>query len=74
MLDVNFQRHVKIDEKMAKDKKQLVELFKRVAMPLSQRSCFQKKVCSPVKMDIDPPHNNRYQQHVNYPLNSYFMC
>lgn len=37
------QRHVKVDEKIPQEKDQLVELFKRIAMPQAQRSCFKDK-------------------------------
>ena len=47
---------MKLDKETSQDKSQLVELFKRVAMPQSQRSRFQDKTSH---MEVDhpsPPH------------------
>ncbi|KAI9559997.1 hypothetical protein GHT06_014005 [Daphnia sinensis] len=50
LLSTLKERHVKVDEKISHEKGQLVELFKRVAMPQAQRSCFRDKTA---KMEVD---------------------
>ncbi|XP_046649119.1 ashwin-like isoform X2 [Daphnia pulicaria] len=52
LLCILRERNVKLDEETSQNKAQLVELFKRVAMPQSQRSCFQDKTS---KMEVDQP-------------------
>lgn len=37
------QRNVEIEEKFSGSKEHLVEIFKRIAMPQSQRMCYQYK-------------------------------
>lgn len=50
LLSTLRERHVKVDETISHEKGQLVELFKRVAMPQAQRSCFKDKT---TKMEIE---------------------
>ncbi|EFX68031.1 hypothetical protein DAPPUDRAFT_330488 [Daphnia pulex] len=52
LLCILRERNVKLDEETSQNKAQLVELFKRVAMPQSQRSCFQDKT-SKMEVDLD---------------------
>ncbi|XP_059350246.1 uncharacterized protein LOC130701681 [Daphnia carinata] len=50
LLSTLRERHVKVDENISHEKEQLVELFKRVAMPQAQRSCFKDKT---TKMEVE---------------------
>nr|CAH0113113.1 unnamed protein product [Daphnia galeata] len=51
LLCILRERNVKLDDKTSRDKVQLVEVFKRVAMPQSQRSRFQVTT-SPMEVDL----------------------